>query len=241
MTEMMRNKPVSGFVLHQRAYRETSRLVYFFSQEFGLLHAVARQQPSQFQHINALASGKGDLKRLTHVETGRIIPQIQGQALYAGMYANELLIKLLAQTDPMPNTFCAYEDTLLRLANIHADNALLQIKMALRFLELTLLTELGYAINFHQDVDGHAFMTDKNYQYLPSVGFAPCLLDKSANTSKKTLIAGSWLCQFDEKELTLQDIYYLGIILRACIDYLLDYKPLKSRALWISLYQPKKK
>lgn len=236
----MRNEAISGFILHQRPYRETSRLVYFFSKEHGVLHGVmrgvagskAKLLPRQFQAYTAFAHGKGSLKRFSHMEATGIMPQLHGQCLYAGMYANELLMKLLATEDVMHHTFYAYADTLLALANIspHSPQALADIKLALRRLELNLLGEMGYGINFQHDKNGNPFNAALNYSYTPEVGFT---------VYAKGNVAGSWLQSFDQTNISSQDVNHLGSIFRQSIDALLEYKPLKSRELWAELYAKK--
>lgn len=236
----MRQEPITGFILHQRAYRETSRLVDFFSQEHGMLRGVLRgasskkiskgkTAPQQFQLYKAYADGKGGLKRFSKLETPIIMPPLHGQALYAGMYANEVLIKLLATEDVMHHTFYAYHHMLLKLAKItpHTSDALEHIKLALRHLELNLLGELGYGINFQHDKCGHAFDAALSYDFTSSVGFA---------VNPKGYFSGDWLCAFNPEHISLADNRYLGRIFKQTLDELLEYKPLKSRELWSSLY-----
>lgn len=240
----MRQQPISGYLLHMRAYRETSRLVDFFSQEHGIVRGVLRgasaknaskgkTAPRQFQHYQAYADGKGDLKRISKLEPSIFMPQLYGQALYAGMYANELLIKLLGTEDVMHHSYFAYQDLLVTLAKISVENAsdsLNQIKLALRQLEYNLLGELGYGVNFECDNKGQAFEAGLIYHYAHGEGF-------SVNSQGR--ISGAWLCQFDATNIQINDTKHLGQIFRQSIDELLDYKPLKSRELWASLYARK--
>jgi DNA repair protein RecO (recombination protein O) len=66
---------------------------------------------------------------------------LRGETLFLGFYVNELLMKLLARSDPHPALFDAYARTLAALAGARGEG---QAQAALRAFELTLLQELGW-------------------------------------------------------------------------------------------------
>src|SRR3990167_1032441 len=94
-----------AYVLHRRAYRETSFLVELFTQEYGRLTVVARGvrkanssttgllQP--FSPLLVSYGGKGELLTLFSVEARKTMLRLQRDALFAGLYLNELLMYLL--------------------------------------------------------------------------------------------------------------------------------------------------
>lgn len=141
-----------AYVLHTRPYRETSQIVDFITPEFGRVSAVARgvrrtksRQQSLLQPFGRILVswyGKGELKTLRGVEDQYARLTLKGDALFSGLYVNELLVKLLKEQDHCEGLFEAYEDLLHHLASESS------IEPVLRAFEQRLLEELGYAIPF---------------------------------------------------------------------------------------------
>jgi DNA repair protein RecO (recombination protein O) len=162
------NEP--AFVLHTYAYRETSLIVEAFTAQYGRVAMVARgaKRPRSelrgllqgFQPLLLSWSGSRELKTLHKAEWRGGLPLPTGRALVCGFYLNELLLKLLAREDPHPQLFAVYETTLRDLV-AGADAAPL-----LRRFELTLLTELGYALPLVREADtGGAVDPSARYHY----------------------------------------------------------------------------
>ena len=165
-----------AWVLHTRAYRDTSLLVDLFSLDFGRLRCVARGvrgsssrrknllQP--FQPLLVSLSGRGDLLTLAHAEfaTGNI--HLAGRALFSGLYLNELVVRLLHPFEGHPVLYRAYQEALLAL--YRGDE-----EPALRWFEWQLLEELGYAVNANHEAHSDSPVTaDKYYQFSPVAGFS---------------------------------------------------------------------
>lgn len=230
----MRQESLTGFVLHQRAYKEKNRLIYFLSKEHGVVHGIGPKTANQFQAYSLYASGKGNLKRFSQLNITQHFPPLAGQALYAGMYLNELLFKVLPSEDTIYHSFAAYAQAISALAHLSKEpDSLELIKLILRRVEYNLLGEMGYGLDFSQDKYGDTIHADRDYVLELTNGFSPIMNYHDDNL--KT-ISGKWLVSFHTDEFSVDDNHYLGIILRQCIDHLLDYKPLKSRELWLSLY-----
>ncbi|MCX8003649.1 MAG: DNA repair protein RecO C-terminal domain-containing protein, partial [Burkholderiaceae bacterium] len=79
-------------------------------------------------------SGRGDIKTLARVEWCGGLAPLRGDALFAGFYLNELLVRLLARGDPHERLFAHYLDALRALAREPAAP-----EAALRAFELALL------------------------------------------------------------------------------------------------------
>jgi len=133
----------AAYVLHTRPYRDTSALVDFFSLEHGIVTAVSRgvRRPN--------SKMRNELKTLTVAESTGHLGAISGNALICGLYANELLHKLLATHDPHPKLFVYYQYLLNSLV-------LQDIEIPLRIFERKLFLELGYHVDLN-DVDANAF------------------------------------------------------------------------------------
>ena len=229
----MRQQLLHGFMLHQRAYRENSKLAQFFSLEFGRIDGVVRGSPVPlYQPVLLYASGKSALKSLTRVEWVGAPKNLQGSALFAGFYANELLVRLAALEEAVPNTFAAYSqllDTLQNLAIPDINN--LGLMTALRRFESVLLTELGYAINFSKDFLGVDIQPNQLYRFIPNEGFSP---NNSGELGEHILAMQDTDAGFSQQILAPEVIAMLTRVYRRALAVLLNDKPLKSRELWIA-------
>ena len=118
-----------AYVLHRRAYRETSFLVELFALEYGRLTVIARGARKTKSAIQGLLqpfipllvswSGKTELLTLTHVEANGAIKFLRGECLFAGFYLNELLMCLLQKWDSHHQLYTVYENTLCGI--LHAE------------------------------------------------------------------------------------------------------------------------
>lgn len=145
-------RPLAAYVLHRYDWSETSVIVDLFTRERGRLAVAAKgaKRPySQlrgvllpFQRLQVALARSGaetEVHTLRSAEWAGGAPMLAGDALFAGFYLNELLLRLLARQDPHAALFDAYAQTLPLLAA--ADDAAAQA--ALRAFELTLLREIG--------------------------------------------------------------------------------------------------
>lgn len=143
-----------AYVLHTRPYRETSLLVDFITRDFGRVSAVARGIKNSksgrhhlLQPFGALLiswRGQSELKSLTGVEEQYVRLMLHGDALFSGIYVNELLMHLLKTEEHSDRFFGHYERLVRQLATQR------QIEPALRAFEKQLLEQLGYGIPFPQ-------------------------------------------------------------------------------------------
>ena len=156
--------PTHAFVLHQRAFQETSALIECFTQDHGIVALVARgvkrprsrwygaMQPFLLLQIDWV--GKTDFKTLTQVEAQGLQPALRGAHIRIGMYLNELLLRLLHRGDPHPAVFQAYHETLLAIGALdQTDGDQQQQETLLRRFELLLLADLGYGLDFNCEPD----------------------------------------------------------------------------------------
>lgn len=172
----MRVAQQAAFILHARAWRETSLLLEAFTRDFGRVGLVARGvrgararlSRSLLEPLQALRldwSGTGELVTLAAVEPDGP-PRVQrGDALLAGIYVNELLVRLTARHDPHPALFDRYAALLAGLADTPS------LGWSLRCFERDLLAALGYALLLEFDADaGEPIEPARDYDYLPEQG-----------------------------------------------------------------------
>ncbi|WP_340680306.1 DNA repair protein RecO [Paraglaciecola sp.] len=229
----MSSSPLTGFILHRRPYRETSFLLDIFSLEWGKVSAVAKGirgakndkksllQP--FQVLQLSLAGKHELKNLQQVEALAPSFNLQGTRLFAAMYINELLNRLLAHDIPQADLFSLYQTTLQALA---LDQPLEPI---LRQFELSLLTDLGYGIDFLQDAElGQPVETEAFYGFVYEQGW----LRLEQPNNRRNCFKGETLMQVEQFVWTPASLLCAKQIARLCLAQLLGNKPLKSRELF---------
>jgi DNA repair protein RecO (recombination protein O) len=160
----------SAFVLHQRPFRDTSQLLECMTARHGRVGLVARGSRRPGNRQRALLQPfvplkvswvrRGELGRLTQVEAAGPSLPLAGQALLAGFYANELLLRLTARGDPNAEVFSCYSRCLAQLA------AGASVAPTLRVFELELLGALGYGLELDGDVgEGEPLREDSLYVY----------------------------------------------------------------------------
>jgi DNA repair protein RecO (recombination protein O) len=109
---------------------------------------------------------RGELGRLTGVEPAGVSYELAAQHLLAGFYANELLLRLTARSDPNADIFSCYSRCLAQLAE--ATN----VARTLRVFELHLLRALGYGVELEGDAaSGEPLRAESQYVFEVEQGF----------------------------------------------------------------------
>ena len=164
-----------SFILHTRAYRETSLLVDALSERHGRVGLLARGvRSARGQPVRALLqplqpvllswTGRGELPLLRSADAAGTVPKVSGDAVLAGFYVNELLLRLLPRDDPHPLLFQRYAVLLGELTGPRS------LAWTLRRFERDLLEELGYALVLEHDAEGGALQPQARYRYDPDLG-----------------------------------------------------------------------
>ena len=175
----MRYTAEPAFVLHARAYRETSLLVEVLTQAHGRVGLLARGvrgprrhalraalQPLQHVRIDALQ--RGELAQLQAAEALDAAPLLAGDAAMAGFYLNELVLRLAPRQDPLPALYAAYADVRARMRGEGGVRAALA--WTLRRFERDLLDALGFGLPFDADGDGAPIDPAARYRLDPEHG-----------------------------------------------------------------------
>ncbi len=164
-----------AFVLHARAWRETSLLVEVLTAEHGRLGVVARgmQGPKKhllraalqpLQHIRLQAQLRGELGRLVGAEALDAAPRLDGESTLAAFYVNELMLRLVPRQDPLPELFVAYAKVRARLAHGAA------LGWTLRRFERDLLEAIGVGLILDIDDTGAPIDPVARYHLDPELG-----------------------------------------------------------------------
>lgn len=228
---MIRVEGQPGWVLHRRPWGESSLLIEFFSRDHGRIGLVgkgARSARSQwrgllepFCSLTVSWTRRGEMGTLTMLEPVDSRSVLEGRALWCGLYANELLIRLLARDDPAPSLFEAYSSLLPRLTD-RGDQA-----RALRRFELVLLESMGIAPDLAHDADaGEPIRSNRLYHLDPDVGLVA--VDRPA----RSVFRGSVIQRLLNDRLeSAEDARVARSLTRMLIEHQLDGRPLQTRRL----------
>ncbi|SMN10557.1 DNA recombination and repair protein RecO [uncultured Candidatus Thioglobus sp.] len=220
-----------AFLIHRRAFKESSLLLDFFTQEYGKIRLIGRgkrksKTPIQmFQHIKISFSGRGDLKTLSGVEVDDQPRHLQGDVLILGMYVNELIARLLQEQDPHCELFEIYRQFISQLPELDKRTS----HWALRLFENNLLSELGYGLDFEYDTNGNEIDTEANYDYQTQAGFKMNTVGKISGATILQMLAENNLDAPNPQQIKLCRDFN-----RARLQPLLGNKPLQSRSLFFT-------
>ncbi|SFV89412.1 DNA recombination and repair protein RecO [hydrothermal vent metagenome] len=220
-----------AFLIHRRAFKESSLLLDFFTQKHGRIRLVGRglrksKTPLQmFQQVNISFSGRGELKTLTGSEVDDQPRSLLGETLILGMYVNELIARLLQEQDPHFELFEVYRQFIRQVIGLEKQSQ----HWLLRIFENNLLSELGYGFDFGVDVSGNDINENAYYDYQTQSGF---LLSSAGKISGKLIHLLSL-----EDILNPPDAEQLKVCRnfnRVRLQPLLGDKPLQSRSLFFT-------
>ena len=220
-----------AYILHSRSFRETSLIVEAITREHGRIAAVARGAKSSrsrwrnilqpFRPLLLSWNQKSDLGTLTAVDQVAPLPALQGQALYCGLYLNELLMRLLHRGDPHPEVFERYRHVLSELASEAPPQPLLRI------FEKHLLEATGYAMLLDREHKSDVEIQPQCwYDFQPQSGPVRCAGPGKGRVSGVALLA------LHTESLESEILPELRMLMRAVIGYHLGDKPLASLKLF---------
>jgi DNA repair protein RecO (recombination protein O) len=219
-----------AFVLHSKAYRETSLLVDCFTKNHGRIFAVAKSARGMrsrfkgcllpFAPLLVSFAGKTELLQMTAVETEGLAYTLRGDNLFNGLYLNELLIKLLPKHDPAPNLFLYYQEVLGKLQDCGEPQVTLQL------FEKQLLAELGYGLQLNKQATGKKILPECFYTYDLEQGLVPCYQHNGG-------FQGSHLLAIEKNDFATAEILKdARKLIRMVLSMLLQDRIVKSRELF---------
>lgn len=176
----MRIDQQPAFVLHARPYRETSLLLECLTRDHGRIGVIARGVRSErgralraslepFQLLAMDLLLRGELATLRSADPVGASQRLAADAGIAGLYLNELLVRLTGRQDPHAGVFDTYALALSRLA------AGEPAAWTLRRFERDLLAALGYALVLgHEAETGLPLEPEQTYRYRVEHGPQRC-------------------------------------------------------------------
>ena len=222
------------FILHQRDYRETSKLLEVFSSEHGRISLVARGvRRKSFRDRYLLQIGRkldiawsirGEMGTMTDIEAGYHPFELHSRWLMSVFYINELMLRLLHRHEAHPQLFAAYERT---LESLHARE---NEEHVLRRFELDFLKTLGYGLILDHAVDtGRSVNPECDYYY--RINYGP--LERDIPGEQLFPVSGATLIGLERGKLeTAKTMRQAKQIMRKAINSHLGNKLLLSREMY---------
>lgn len=221
---------LQGWVLHKRWSGDTSAQIIFFTREKGLVSAYSKgartpKKQSLLQAFTPLWLTL-DIRRDWHYvrQLDVVAPSLSliGDALFAGLYVNEIIYHGLQQLDPSPLLYDAYINTIHALTKSSQRHV---VEAALRRFEWQFLSSCGYA--FSLTYECHTLCPIKpECHYIFIAGEGLVLASKGIPGECIIAMANDQL----EKPAVLKAAKWL---MRRAIDHALDGKKIKARELYV--------
>jgi len=219
-----------SYILHSRAYRETSIILEVYGADIGRIAVLAYKNKTNrallqpFVPLLLSWRGRGEMPTLRQCEMAGRPCVLKPIELASSLYLNELMIRLLPHRDPHRDLFELYQATLMSL------EAGLGVAKALRIFEKHLLRILGYGLTLMEDIEGEVIVADHYYSYDFEQG--AILMDARAQFNQETIFKGASLLALEREDLNdpfiLREIKRL---MRQALARHLGIKPLMSRQL----------
>ena len=225
---MTRVENSPAFLIHRRMYQGSSLLLDFFTKDHGKLRLIARGARSSktslqmFQCLSISFKGKSDLKSLSQWEIADEPRRLLGNDLVMAMYVNELIQRLLPEGDEHSEIFRSYWSYIKNISSLDLSAK----EYSLRVFENDLLQDLGYGLDFEDDINGNVIINNLQYDYIEDQGFA---VNEAGVISGNTLLH---LARSNDPIINPKELSILKKMNRKRLKSLLGDKPLKSKELF---------
>lgn len=229
-----------AYVLHARAYQETSQILEVLTRQHGRVGLVARgaRRPASrwrsllqpFMPLRLSWSGRGDLHTLKAAEAAGFTTPMAGLSVMGAFYLNELIINFTRRGDPHPELFAAYAAALAELRTLRDPEP------ALRRFELLLLGEVGYGLNLAGNPASDTPLDPgSSYEYRLELGPVPVRDDAGP-----LVFSGSHLLSIGRGEFESHEVLQSAKrLLRAVLAHHLDGRTLRTRQVLAAMrFQP---
>ncbi len=226
-----------AYILHHRAYRDTSQILEIVTPDYGRLSLMSRGSKSATSKIKGILqpfqplmlgwTGRGEMPTLTQVE-----PQItkanmlSGKGLPSAFYINELLMRLMHKNDVQSRVYYLYESILQLLAGQH------EVEPVLRMFEKKLLEALGFGLNLSLDArNNQIILAEGEYAYYLELG--PVSMFSVIDEAYLLKLSGKSLLDLEHNKLNnAQSLKDAKCLMRMILNHYLEGKPIKSRELF---------
>ncbi|KTD59320.1 DNA repair protein RecO [Legionella santicrucis] len=224
-------RTIQAWVLHKQWSGDTSARVSFLTRELGVIQCLCKggRAPKKQALLQAFTplwlniTERYERYYIQSIESISPTLPLIGNALFAGLYINEVLYYALSPNYSDSMLFDAY---LFTLNNLVSTKDRLVLEALLRRFEWTLLRTCGYSFSLTQEArTENLIVADLYYQFVAGEGF---VIDSGGIPGDHILA----LAQDDLSEATY--LKSAKIIMRQAIDHLVGGREIKSRALYFA-------
>lgn len=227
-----------AYVIHRRAYSDTSLIVELLTPGYGRVSVLARGvkkgkaqkslllQPFRSLHVSW--AGRGELPVLSAAEEAGNALHLQGESLACGYYVNELVYHLIPKFEPAPDIFTHYWPTIQSCCKPDS------CQPDLRNFEIALLEQVGLSPILDHDITS-SLAIDSGNTYYYRIPEGPVAADTAHGSRNGIEISGSTLIKISARDFSESKTQTEAKRLtRSLLHYHLDGKELLSRALFKS-------
>ncbi len=218
-----------AFVLHKRWSGDTSAQVTFFTREKGVVSAMFKggRTPKKqtliqpFTPLWLTLDARRDWHYVRHLDVLAPSLTLAGDALFAGLYVNEIIYHGVQQLDPVPMIYDAFIQTLQSLTQTPQR---MEIEALLRRFEWQFLISCGYPFSFANDArTGMPVVPDYQYDFIAGEGFVQTIRG----------VPGAHIIAMAHDQLEEPGVLKSAKwIMRRAIDHALDGKRIMARELY---------
>ncbi|STX29337.1 DNA repair protein RecO [Legionella beliardensis] len=227
----MTDNSLNAWLLHKQPLGDTSLKAIFYTREQGIIPCVYKGgrlpkkqtllQPFIPLWLSVRHQKNSQWCYVSQIENTGPSLILNGDSLFAGLYINELIYYLLADSEPSTLFYDSYELTLKALAQTQAR---LELEAILRYFEYRLLQLCGYAFSYtHEAYSYQLIDLKKHYTFIAGHGFVPAHQG----------LLGSDILALGQGQLNTPHLLKLAKhIMRQAINHALDGRALISRNLF---------
>ena len=236
----VRDEP--AYVLHHYDWSESSLIAELWSRHHGRVAVVAKgaKKPASqlrgvllpLQILSVHWSGDGEIRTLKGAQWGGGLVMPQGDALLAGLYLNELVLRTLARDDPHPALFEVYDAA---VRGLH-DEA--QRSGVLRAFELLWLQGLGVLPALHLSGSAQRPLQDEvRYRLEPELGLQVSEAEGLSGAQWRVLAQAFAAQQWSEAGVQHCVAWepVLRVQLRKLLHYHSGLSAFRTRQLWLDV------
>ncbi len=218
-----------AFILHKRAYKDSSQLIKLITLDHGIIDVIAKGslrpksklngqlQPFALAQVNWI--GKSALKTLIDAEQSAVLQRCAYKSHVSMLYCNELLTLLRIDEHATQAIFAAYQHTVQALQQSTV------VRQILRRFEWRLCCELGYELQLPNESND-----DDLLEFDPTNGLI--INNKQQHQGKYHPCTVHSFQQFiDSEAMTAEQLNQISHLMRVVINHLVNGKTIQSRAL----------
>lgn len=233
----MRVDKEPAYVLHTRAYQESSVIIDCLTLHYGrvgLVHKGARRIGKKAKLIQPFCelmvswSGRGDLFTLTQSDVSNNIHFTNYKLTLCGLYLNELILSLTLRLSPSTELYQSYKAAIAHMADKR------QAELSLRKFEIQLLKTIGYGLQLETDAEDHQPIDpERSYYYDYEQGpiSRPPLRGTQRAIKGQTLLAMKRLEATDQSMFDRETLQEAKYVLRGVIDHQLQHRTVFTRRI----------